>query len=453
MNPSSTQISPSGSTSSCWPADGHAEAAKLFWQRVADAPVLRLPLAKALQTTPAFDELALPIDADTNAAIADLAARYGSTPAVVVQAAWHAFLSRFTEQDDLVVSDPQCIAAPSGSGGRGGPDRAPAARQNAGAGRPHVRRARRSTRSRTGPGGDLSGQSAVRRDPRRPRIPRPAQLRGRRERRSLLADPDRRPRSNDAVGARVRAVAEARPSAGADLRPDDDRAASTRTCLPISSCGCSAALSRIREPVGDLDLLGDDDRRLLLAELNDTAAELPDIPRSRALRPARRRDGPRRSPSPTAASSLSYAALDARANQVAHALRRGRDRRRRRGRALHGSLGRHGRRRARDSEGGRCLFAAQPGASRRTATASAGGVGRPRTRVAGGPARPAARVRPRDRVPRPRPGQARSSGDRGARSRRRPRRPRLRHLHVRVDRDAEGCLGHARATSPTTPRT
>ena len=34
-------------------------------------------------------------------------------------------------------------------------------------------------------------------------------------------------------------------------------------------------------------------------------------------------------------------------------------------------------------------------------------------------------------------------GDSSARDRRRPRRPRLRHLHVRLDRDAEGRLGHA----------
>ena len=85
-------------------ADDHAEAATSFWQRAADAPAARVPLAGALQTTHAFDELALPIDADRNAAIADLAARSGSAPAVVVQAAWHAFLSRFTEQDELVVT-------------------------------------------------------------------------------------------------------------------------------------------------------------------------------------------------------------------------------------------------------------------------------------------------------------------------------------------------------------
>ncbi len=36
--------------------------------------------------------------------IAELATRYGSTPAVVIHAAWHAFLARVTAQDDVVVS-------------------------------------------------------------------------------------------------------------------------------------------------------------------------------------------------------------------------------------------------------------------------------------------------------------------------------------------------------------
>jgi hypothetical protein len=83
--------------------DDGAQAAKAFWERAAEAPAPLLPLAKAAQGAPVLDEVALSIDADLSQAIVDLAARYTSTPHIVIQAAWHAFL-RVTAQDDLVIT-------------------------------------------------------------------------------------------------------------------------------------------------------------------------------------------------------------------------------------------------------------------------------------------------------------------------------------------------------------
>src|SRR5229473_3133070 len=84
--------------------DDASQAAKAFWERAAEAPTPLLPLAKAAQGAPVLDEVALSIDGDLSQAIVDLAARYTSTPQIVAQAAWHAFLSRVTAQDDLVVT-------------------------------------------------------------------------------------------------------------------------------------------------------------------------------------------------------------------------------------------------------------------------------------------------------------------------------------------------------------
>ena len=92
--------------------------------------------------------------------------------------------------------------------------------------------------------------------------------------------------------------------------------------MPVSSSGCCAALSRIREPrLGELDLLGDDDRRMLLKEFNETAAEFPDV-RVHELFAQRVGETPDAIAVTDGRDSLSYAVLDARANQLAHALRR-----------------------------------------------------------------------------------------------------------------------------------
>ena len=51
-----------------------------------------------------FVEIALPTDAELGAAIAGVAALYGASSPTVVNAAWHAFISRTTGSDEVIVS-------------------------------------------------------------------------------------------------------------------------------------------------------------------------------------------------------------------------------------------------------------------------------------------------------------------------------------------------------------
>jgi amino acid adenylation domain-containing protein len=85
-------------------ADDSAEAAKAFWREVSEVPATHVPLARAATAAVELDEHPLAVSADIAALLAQQAARYSATETVVVQAAWHAFLSRETGQDDVVVA-------------------------------------------------------------------------------------------------------------------------------------------------------------------------------------------------------------------------------------------------------------------------------------------------------------------------------------------------------------
>ena len=84
--------------------DETAQAAKARWQEALDGAAPRVPLAGVPVSPAALDEVAIPVDATLTESVAELATRYGSAPAVVIHAAWHAFLARVTAQDDVVVS-------------------------------------------------------------------------------------------------------------------------------------------------------------------------------------------------------------------------------------------------------------------------------------------------------------------------------------------------------------
>jgi amino acid adenylation domain-containing protein/FkbM family methyltransferase len=82
------------------------------------------------------------------------------------------------------------------------------------------------------------------------------------------------------------------------------------------------AAERPAVPAGDLDLLAESERRQILVELNRTAADLGGASTLAALFAARARLSPRRIALAAAEETLTYGELEARANRLAHLLRR-----------------------------------------------------------------------------------------------------------------------------------
>ncbi len=300
--------------------DDAGQAAKAFWQRATDAPVPRVPLAGTAPATPALDEAAVSVDAELCAGTAEVAARYSSTTAVLVQAAWHAFLSRVTGQDELLVT----------------------------------------TLNATSRHPDLEGAVGLIARPLPVRTPVPAELTFAelvdqldRELATAASHQDRLPAATipagpgfvvrsgfDAVRNGVRysltRIVDSGTTAPLALAyeesPDGDLGLALvfdRETIEPGHAKMLAdqferllrsALASPGDAVGDLELLGDDDLRLLLAGFNDTAADVP-AARVHELFEQRAAETPEATAVSDGHDSLTYATLDGRANQLAQRLR------------------------------------------------------------------------------------------------------------------------------------
>ena len=292
-------------------ADATAAA---FWQHALDAPAVRVPLAQTPSAAPSLAEIPIPVDDALAASIDELAQRYGSKPAVLVHAAWHAFLSRVTAEDDLVVPTLGATPRHPDLEGAVGPIARPLG-------------------IRTNVPATLTFAELVNQLDR------------------ALADAAAHQDQAPAAGPSGPAIA-ARPTfdaPGFSLRRLADRAVSPLTLtyalsddrlvsLALVFDGSSLAAehaellasqlerllrSAVADPgaaVGELDLLGDADRQLLLNAANETATETSGI-RVHELFERRAAETPDATAVTDGAGSIAYGDLDVRANQVAQWLR------------------------------------------------------------------------------------------------------------------------------------
>jgi amino acid adenylation domain-containing protein len=216
----------------------------------------------------------------------------------------------------------------------------------------------------------------------------------------------------------------------------------------------AAAVAEPERPLGRLPMLSPAERQQLLHEWNDTAERAPALgPRDR---PAARGPGPqvaRRAGRGRGGGGAELRRAQPPGEPAGPPPPAPRRRPRGAGGGLPGALPRPGDRPPRRAQGRRRVPAARPVAAAGAARAPAGG--RPARRP-GRPPRPGRRGRrgvgSREALPlagRPAGGGGRPGGRRrGPAVRRRARRPRLRHLHLGLDRPAEGGRGEPPGAAP-----
>lgn len=83
--------------------EDEALAARAAWAELDGASSPVLPLTRAQGSAGPVEEIEVDIDPALAASLAEQAARYGSTPAAMAQAAWHAVLGRFSGEDVTTV--------------------------------------------------------------------------------------------------------------------------------------------------------------------------------------------------------------------------------------------------------------------------------------------------------------------------------------------------------------
>jgi amino acid adenylation domain-containing protein len=292
------------------------EAAGAFWRQAAEAPPVRIPLAGRSESAPALAELELAVDDGLRAAAADVAARYTSTPAAVVLAAWFAFLARATAAADVVVTTLDATGRHPDLSDAVGPVARPLPLRTAV--EPELTFAELV---------DRVGRELAAAEGHRDRLPSttppvaPA----------FLVRPEfdvsaaglhlSLARIVDSTAPTPLALAY-RPGLGLSLVFDRERIAPEHARLLVGQL-VRLLRSAVAEPgttIADLDLLGDDDRELLLADFNATAAEVA-TDRVHELFERRAAETPQATAVSDGVGSIGYAALDARANQLARRLR------------------------------------------------------------------------------------------------------------------------------------
>jgi amino acid adenylation domain-containing protein len=299
--------------------DDAAEAAHEFWRDAAGVPASRFPLAKESQAHPAPNELPISGGHNVRPLLREVADRYGSTSAVTIEAAWHAFLSRVTGRDDVVVATLNATPRHPDLEGAIGPIAC-------------------ALPIRTLAPEDLTfaelldqldrklAEATLHQD----RVA-PAQLAhpvGFTVRPSHVVEEDAQLspiRFRDSTTVMPLTLAYAEASDGEfELGLQFDGRAIDRVHAAILAEQFQRLLyDALEDPgrkIGDLELLGDPDRHLLLERFNDTAEALPEQPVHELFEECAA-NAPQAIAVTDGSASLSYAELDARANQLAHRLR------------------------------------------------------------------------------------------------------------------------------------
>jgi amino acid adenylation domain-containing protein len=300
--------------------DDEARAARASWEEVSASSSPTLPLTRPADATAMVEVLALAIDDDLAQGLADQAARYGTPTAAFAQAAWHAVLGRFSGAETTAVA---FLAGerrhPDLEGAIGAFVRPVPIQAHVEATRSFAEVLAEVERAR--------GDALVKQDYAPADASRGVDI-GFVEYPSRLAQP---------AGLNVKI--EQMLTTGPRLRlslvcgTDGDRIALSLAFDPAryrreTVTSLAEGLQRIlraaaAEPGGalaDVELLSDDERRRVLHEFNDTAVEVTSdcvhelIARTASTTPERQAvtDG---------TSSIAYAELDARANQLANRLR------------------------------------------------------------------------------------------------------------------------------------
>jgi amino acid adenylation domain-containing protein len=297
-------------------ADSRTDPAWAFWQRATEGPPQRIPFVRATPTGPAdLAELPVEVDAVVAAALADASLRNGVQPQVLVQAAWHAFLSRATGQSVVVV---ETVGATPRH-----PDLEGAVGLIAS---PLPIRTEQASEAVTFAGLtqqlDRALAEAATYQNRPPAVGITAG--------GFVVRP-----AFSAGALRLRRVVDSgiRPPLALVFQPDGDRvrlalAHDRATIEPEHAAMVAAQLARllahaVADPgakLAELQLLGDDDRTLLLESFNDTAVVFPET-RAHELFETRASETPDAVAVTDGREQITYAALDARANQLARRLR------------------------------------------------------------------------------------------------------------------------------------
>lgn len=301
--------------------DDDARAANAFWEGRRDVARLPVPLAGSSEGLSGTGEVPVAVDADLAAAVAAAADSYSSNPVVLVQAAWRALLARATGREDVIV---ETVGAPgrhpSLEGAIGSIAQPLQIRSHVGQGLTFAELVDRIER-------ELADVAAYQ-DYLRPTSPSASV--------GFLVAPRLDAAANGVRFSLVRGVCSApafplalvyKPGAdgGFRLGLGFDRAVIANEWAE-SLAGqlerlLRAAAASSSTPLAELDLLREDDRRVLLVDFNRTEAPVADTC-VHELFAQRAAETPDRTAVSDGRGSLTYAELDGRANQLAHRLRR-----------------------------------------------------------------------------------------------------------------------------------
>ncbi len=303
--------------------EDEARAARTFWEELGEIRSPALPFTRTGRLTDAAgadEEITVEIDDALARALAEQAGNYGATPGAFVQAAWHAVLGRFSGEEATAVA---YLAGerrhPDLDGALGALARPVPIQAGVGAARTFAEVLAALARAR--------GDALVRQD--YAPLEEPGALdAGFVEYPARLAQPagaSLKIERLTCAGWEFGLVAMcATVGHNVMLSLAFDPARYRRATVSgladglVRMLGAAAADPGVR--LADVELLGEEERQRLLGESGDTAAALPQEG-AHDLFTRRAREAPERIAVTDGEHSITYAELDARANQLAHRLR------------------------------------------------------------------------------------------------------------------------------------
>ncbi|MHB8243214.1 MAG: non-ribosomal peptide synthetase [Solirubrobacteraceae bacterium] len=300
--------------------EDEARAARTFWSELGAVASPALPFTRAGSAATALQEIALDIDDALAQALAEQAGRYGTTPAALAQAAWHAVLGQFSgEETTTVVFLPGERRHPDLEGAIGTFARPVPVQARVGATRVFAEVLAEIDRAR--------GDALVNQD-YAPAGGLEAVAVGFVEYPVQLAQPE-------GVRLTVERVVRTGPELGLALvcGSGGDRLSLSLTFDPsrhalATTSGLAGGLLRLLEAVAadpsvapaSVELLSESERKRVLQELNDTSASVPPEPVHELV--ARwATTAPERVAVCAGESSITYGELETRSNQLAQRLR------------------------------------------------------------------------------------------------------------------------------------